>query len=259
MKRFRYGWIAVVAMIAAVAALTFVGGPDRLSPDDQQARERVALRLNQVHAESAAAPAETPQPAATPSVQITVPEPAKPEKEAGMLPNEAPDVFKVNFDCTNGSFVVECHKDWAPLGVQRFYDLVKGGYYDNSAFFRVVPGFVVQFGLAGDPKVTAEWKNKRLQDDPVKESNLPGTLTFATSGPNTRTTQLFINTGANTRLDTMGFAPFGKVVEGMDVVKTINAEYGERPNQGLITAEGNAYLSKNFPNITLINKASILP
>ncbi|NLV43143.1 MAG: peptidylprolyl isomerase [Candidatus Hydrogenedentes bacterium] len=175
-----------------------------------------------------------------------------------MLPEEAPDVFKVKFECSNGDFVVECHKDWAPLGVQRFYELVKSGYYDNSAFFRVVPGFVVQFGLAGDPVMTAAWRNKRLQDDPVKESNLPGTLTFATSGPNTRTTQLFINTGNNARLDGMGFAPFAKVVEGMDVVKTINAEYGERPDQGLITAEGNAYVSRNFPNITLINKASFL-
>jgi len=258
MKRTKYGWIVILVMIAGVAALTFIGTPDRLPADEQEARDRVAMRLDQVHAESATAQAATPQQTATPPVQEKAPEPAKPEKEAGMEPNEAPDVFKVKFECTNGNFVVECTKDWAPIGVQRFYDLVKSGYYDNSAFFRVVPGFVVQFGLAADPKATAEWKNKRLKDDPVKESNVPGTLTFATAGPNTRTTQLFINTGNNTRLDQMGFAPFGKVVEGMEVVKSVNAEYGERPNQGLITAEGNAYVSKNFPNITLIKKATIL-
>src|SRR5690606_12908096 len=123
-------------------------------------------------------------------------------------------------------------------------ELIKAGYYDGNRFFRVIPGFVVQFGLNGDPKVAAEWEKKRLKDDPVTQSNVPGTLTFATAGPNTRTTQLFVNLGNNARLDRMGFSPFGKVVEGMESVKKINPEYAERPDQGRFTAQGNAYLEE---------------
>lgn len=252
MKRSKFGWIAAGVIAVGVIAFAFWGRPDRLPPEEKQARAEVASRLDEIEKDKTRE-AQTDE-KASPEKQ---PDQQAPEEKT-MLPEEAPDVFKVKFECSNGNFVAECHKDWAPLGVQRFYELVKGGYYDKSAFFRVVPGFVVQFGLAGDPAMTAAWKNKRLKDDPVTESNVPGTMTFATSGPNTRTTQLFINTGNNARLDGMGFAPFAKVVEGMDVVKTINAEYGEEPNQGLITAEGNAYLSSNFPNITLINKASIV-
>lgn len=167
-------------------------------------------------------------------------------------------VFKVKFETTAGDFVVEVNRDWAPLGAARFEELIKAGYYDGNRFFRVVPGFVVQFGLNGDPKVAAEWERKRLKDDPVTQTNAPGTITFATAGPNTRTTQLFINLGNNRRLDTMGFSPFGKVVEGFDVVKKINAEYGESPNQGRITAEGNAYLEKAFPRLDYIKTARIV-
>lgn len=169
----------------------------------------------------------------------------------------APDIFKVNLDTSKGPVVIEVHRDWAPIGADHFYQLIKAGYYDGARFFRVVPGFVAQFGLAADPAVTAKWKDMNLQDDPVKESNTPGTLTYATAGPNTRTTQLFINLGNNQRLDGMGFAPFAKVVSGMEAVQAINAGYGEAPQQPLIEAQGNAYLQSQFPQLDYIKKATI--
>jgi peptidyl-prolyl cis-trans isomerase A (cyclophilin A) len=169
----------------------------------------------------------------------------------------APDIFKVNLDTSKGPVVIEVHRDWAPIGADHFYQLIKAGYYDGARFFRVVPGFVAQFGLAADPAVTAKWKDMNLQDDPVKESNTPGTLTYATAGPNTRTTQLFINLGNNQRLDGMGFAPFAKVISGMEAVQAINAGYGEAPQQPLIEAQGNAYLQSQFPQLDYIKKATI--
>ena len=169
----------------------------------------------------------------------------------------APDIFKVNLDTSKGTVVIEVHRDWAPIGADHFYQLIKAGYYDGARFFRVVPGFVVQFGLAADPAVTAKWKDMNLQDDPVKESNTPGMLTYATAGPNTRTTQLFINLGNNQRLDGMGFAPFAKVISGMEAVQAINAGYGEAPQQPLIEAQGNAYLQNQFPQLDYIKKATI--
>jgi len=172
---------------------------------------------------------------------------------------EAPGVFKVKFECSNGDFIVECNKDWAPIGVQRFYDLVKSGFYDEARFFRVVKDFVVQFGINGDPAVQNNWRENQIQDDPVKQKNLRGTLTFATAGPNTRTSQLFISlSDRNTFLDGQGFAPIGKIVDGMEVVDAITGEYGEKPNQGRIQYEGNAYLKANFPNMDYIKKATIM-
>jgi len=168
-------------------------------------------------------------------------------------------VFKAQFTTTKGDFVVEVHRDWAPLGADRFYNLVRNGFFTNAAFFRVVKGFVVQFGLSANPAVNKAWESAKIVDDPVKESNKEGYLVFATAGPNTRTTQLFINFGDNARLDSMGFAPFGKVVDGMDVVNQIYAGYAERPDQGRITEEGDAYVSKNFPMIDKIKVAKVLP
>ena len=173
---------------------------------------------------------------------------------------KAPDVFKAQFTTTKGDFIVEVHRDWAPLGVDRFYNLVKNGFFTNASFFRVVPGFVVQFGLSANPAVNKAWDSAKIKDDPVKEGNKRGTIVFATAGPNTRTTQLFINFKDNTPLDAMGFAAFGTVVDGMDtVVDKIYSGYEQRPDQGRITEEGDAYISKNFPMIDKIKLAKILP
>jgi peptidyl-prolyl cis-trans isomerase A (cyclophilin A) len=175
------------------------------------------------------------------------------------LKAKAPAVFKARFTTTAGIFVVEVHRDWAPLGADRFYNLVRRGYFTNASFFRVVPGFVVQFGLNADPAVNQVWKTANIQDDPVVQSNKRGYLVFATAGPNTRTTQLFINYADNARLDAMGFAPFGMVVEGMDVVDKIYPGYGESPGQDLITDQGDSYLKANFPKIDKIKLAQIVP
>jgi peptidyl-prolyl cis-trans isomerase A (cyclophilin A) len=176
-----------------------------------------------------------------------------------LLKAKAPAVFNAKFTTTAGDFVVEVHREWAPLGADRFYNLVRNGYFTNAAFFRVVPGFVVQFGLSADPAVNKVWKSATIQDDPVIQSNKRGNLVFATAGPNTRTTQLFINYADNARLDGMGFAPFGSVVEGMDVVDKIHSAYGESPRQDLITEQGDAYLKASFPAIDKIKLARIVP
>src|SRR5215469_7623379 len=136
----------------------------------------------------------------------------------------APDVYKVNLDTSKGAIVIEVHRDWAPLGADRFYELVKSGYYNGARFFRVLPMFMAQFGIAADPQVTAKWKDAKIEDDPVKESNTRGMVTFATAGPNTRTTQMFINIGDNARLDSMGFAPIGKVISGIENVDNFYME-----------------------------------
>jgi peptidyl-prolyl cis-trans isomerase A (cyclophilin A) len=175
------------------------------------------------------------------------------------LKAKAPAVFKARFSTTAGDFVVEVHRDWAPNGADRFYKLVRYGYFTNAAFFRVVPGFVVQFGLNADPAIGKAWKTATIPDDPVVQSNKRGNLVFATAGPNTRTTQLFINYADNARLDGMGFAPFGTVIEGMDVVDKIFPAYGESPRQDLITEQGDAYLKANFRDIDRIKLARIMP
>lgn len=181
------------------------------------------------------------------------------------LTEKAPETFKAQFDTTKGKITIEVTRSLAPNGADRFYNLVRSGYFSNIAFFRVIPGFMCQFGIHGEPNVAAKWRKATLADDPVKGSNTRGTITFATAGPNTRTTQLFINFGDNTNLDGMGFSPFGKVVAGMDVVDKINGEYGEGaprgrgPDQGRVQGEGNAYLKKDFPNLDYIKSATIVP
>jgi peptidyl-prolyl cis-trans isomerase A (cyclophilin A) len=172
---------------------------------------------------------------------------------------KAPAVFRARFTTSAGAFVIEVHRDWAPLGADRFYNLVRYGYFTNAAFFRVVPGFVVQFGLNANPALNKVWKTATIQDDPVVQSNKRGSIVFATAGPNTRTTQLFINYGDNARLDGMGFAPFGTVIEGMDVVDKIYPVYGESPRQDLIEDQGDAYLKANFRDIDRITLARIVP
>ena len=171
----------------------------------------------------------------------------------------APDTFKAQFVTTKGKFTIEVTRSLAPIGADRFYNLVRSGYFSDIAFFRVLPGFMCQFGIHGDPSVSANWRDANITDDVVKGSNTRGTITFATAGPNTRTTQLFINFADNPNLDGQGFAPFGKVVSGMEVVDKINSEYGETPDQGRIQAEGNVYLKKDYPHLDYIKSATILP
>jgi peptidyl-prolyl cis-trans isomerase A (cyclophilin A) len=170
---------------------------------------------------------------------------------------QVPPIFRVQFTTSKGPFTVEAHRDWAPNGADRFYELVKSGFFDQNRFFRVVPKFVVQWGIQGDPAVQAKWRDKNIPDDPATQSNQTGTITFATSGPNTRTTQLFINLGNNPSLDGQGFAPFGQVISGLNVVESLYSGYGETPNQGQIQMQGNAYLKSQFPMLDYIETAKI--
>ena len=189
----------------------------------------------------------------------------KPLTNPAALNAQAPAVYKVRFDTSKGAFVLEVHRDWAPHGADRFYNLVKNGFYDGSRFFRVISGFMVQFGINGNPSIAARWEDANIPDDRVTQSNQPGYITFATRGPDTRTTQVFINYGNNHGLDSQGFAPFGRVISGMQVVNGLYSEYGEGapqgqgPSQGLIQSQGNAYLIKQFPKLDYIKKATITP
>ena len=170
----------------------------------------------------------------------------------------APAVFRVRFETSKGPFVVESRRNWAPIGADRFYTLAKSNFYDNGRFFRVIPNFVVQFGMHADPKVGEAWDPLKITDDPVTQSNKRGFVTFATSGANSRGTQLFINLKDNANLDGMGFAPIGFVVSGMSVVDSLYSAYGEdSDNQGRIRAEGNTFLDKEFPKLDFIRTARV--
>jgi peptidyl-prolyl cis-trans isomerase A (cyclophilin A) len=170
----------------------------------------------------------------------------------------APDSFRVAFETTRGPFVVEVIRAWSPRGADRFHELVNAGYFRDIAFFRVLPGFVAQFGMHGDPDVNRRWDGRRIPDDPVVQSNARGTVVFATSGTNTRANQFFINYSDNARLDGMGFSPFGRVAEGMSVVDSIYSGYGETPDQDRIASEGNAYLKRQFPRLDYIKSARVV-
>jgi peptidyl-prolyl cis-trans isomerase A (cyclophilin A) len=164
------------------------------------------------------------------------------------------------FNTSKGSFIVEVHHTWAPNGADRFYDLVENDFFDQNRFFRVVPNFVVQWGINGDPAVQANWRDKTISDDPVTQSNRTGTITFAKTGePNSRTTQLFINLANNPSLDGQGFAPFGQVISGLNVVESLYSGYGEMPDQNQIQMQGNAYLQSQFPKLDYIQTARVMP
>jgi peptidyl-prolyl cis-trans isomerase A (cyclophilin A) len=185
-------------------------------------------------------------------------------KSPATLKETAPATFKARFDTSAGAFVVTVQREWAPHGADRFYNLVKNGFFDDTRFFRVISGFMVQFGIHGDPAVSAAWRSANLPADPVKQSNKRGFITYAMAGaPTTRTTQVFINFQDNSGLDKQGFAPFGEVTTGMSVVDKIFSGYGEGapsgrgPEQGRIQAEGNAYLTKAFPKMDYVKKATI--
>jgi peptidyl-prolyl cis-trans isomerase A (cyclophilin A) len=177
---------------------------------------------------------------------------------AGQTPDEtAPAMYKVRMESSVGPFVIQVHRAWAPNAADHFFTLVKNGFYDEARFFRVIPGFMVQFGIAGDPAVQAKFKGN-IKDDPVKESNVRGYVTFAqTSAPNSRSTQIFINYGDNARLDKDRFAPFGQVISGMDAVEKINSDSGQKPDQGAIQSQGNTYLKAQFPKLDYVKKATI--
>lgn len=214
----------------------------------------------------------TPAPTATPApspTAIPTPSPAVPSAGAALLDpsratERAPARFRVRFETTKGPFVIEVTRAWAPRGADRFYNLVRAGYYDDVAFFRVIEGFMVQFGINGDPRVNAAWQEARIPDDPVSQSNRRGMVTYAMSGPDTRTTQLFINFRDNKGLDGQGFAPFGGVVEGLAVVDSLYSGYGEGaprgrgPDQGRAQAEGNTYLRGSFPRMDFVKTARVV-
>ncbi len=186
-------------------------------------------------------------------------EAAKPAQSAAAAQAPvSPDSFQVRFETSRGPFTVQVMRALSPLGADRFYELVTTGYFTDVRFFRVVPGFVAQFGMNGDPKENAMWADRKIPDEPVKETNARGTIVFATSGPNSRSNQLFINLADNPRLDGMGFAPFGKVIDGMNVVESIYSGYGETPDQTQISASGNAYLERTFPKLDYIKSATIV-
>ena len=215
-------------------------------------------------------------PAAAPALAAdqAAPKPSKAEQadqvpspallDPSLAKEQAPKLFKARFSTSKGDFVVEVHREWAPRAADRFYNLVKHGWFDDVAFFRVVSGFMVQFGINGEPARNGKWREARIDDDlSIGQSNSRGMITFATSGQNSRTTQLFINFGDNARLDRMGFTPFGKVTQGMEVVDKLYSGYGEGapmgrgPDQGRVQAEGNAYLKKDFPQLDYVKKARL--
>jgi len=213
---------------------------------------------------TAPAAATSPTPASATSTVTAVVAATGSFADPSKLTEKAPESFKAKFETTKGAFTIEVTRSLAPNGADRFYNLVRSGYFSDIAFFRVVPGFMCQFGIHGDPTVSAKWREANIGDDPVKGSNTRGTLTFATAGPNTRTTQLFINFGNNVGLDGQGFSPFGSVTEGMDVVDKLNGEYGDGapygrgPDQGRIQSEGNVYLKKDFQNLDYIKSATVI-
>lgn len=177
----------------------------------------------------------------------------------------APDIYRVRFETSRGDFVVEAERAWAPLGADRFFNLVENGFYDGNRFFRVIPGFVAQFGLHGHPVIADRWRAERMRDDPYRQTNARGTLSFASAGAHSRSTQVFINLRDNSNLDGAGFVPFARVVSGMEIVDALYAEYGEGaprgsgPDQDRIRLEGNAYLESDFPRLDLIRRARVIP
>jgi len=184
--------------------------------------------------------------------------------DPGALNETAPPIFRAKFETTKGDFTIEVYRLWAPLGADRFYNLVSAGYYDGNAFFRVIEDFMVQFGINGDPEINSVWNVAPIKDDPVVESNTRGRVTFAMGGPDTRTTQMFINFGDNNRLDPMGFATIGEVKSGMEVVDSLYAGYGEcfprgtGPDQQQAQLKGNEYLRESFPELDYTLRATII-
>ena len=188
------------------------------------------------------------------------------DPEASQKHRRAPELFRVRLETSKGPMLIEVHRDWAPRGADRFYTLVRAGYYDGCRFFRVSAGRWAQFGINGDPQVSNAWRARTIPDDPPRESNVRGTIAFAFAVPNGRTTQVFINLRDNsTTHDPEPFVPFGEVVDGMGVADALNAEYGESAGggirggkQGPLFEMGNAYLEQNFPRLDFVRRAGVL-
>jgi peptidyl-prolyl cis-trans isomerase A (cyclophilin A) len=208
-------------------------------------------------------PAAANAPAPAPGAVVPMAPPSPALMDTTRSTEKAPEVFRVRFETTRGPFVVEVHRAWAPFGADRFHYLVRNGFYEGTRFFRVIDGFMAQFGINGDPRITASWRERRMPDDIGKESNARGTMSFATAGPGSRTSQLFINFRDNKQLDP-NFAPIGKVVDGMAVVDSLWKGYGEGapsgngPEQERVMTEGESYLARDFPKLDKVNKAEIV-
>lgn len=245
--------IALAAVLAVPAAAAAQGTAPKAAP----AKPAAAQPARPAAKQPAKAPARRGRGTAT-APGLSAAAKAK-LKNPAALKDVAPGEFRASFDTSAGPFVVLVHRSWAPKGADRFYNLVKYGFFDGTRFFRVLPNFMVQFGIHGDPAVQGPWKDANITDEPVTQSNKRGTITFAkASFPHSRTTQVFINFRDNTALDGQGFAPFGEIVSGMEAVDKINAEYREHPDQGLIQSRGNAYLGKEFPRLDYVKKATIV-
>lgn len=239
--------------IVMLSMLIACGGSTEVTPEPTPATE----------------PAPAPAPPPKPEYPPTPTEFTEAAVDAEALANPAsmtataPEFYWVQFTTTKGPFVIRVHREWAPIGADRLYNLAKAGYFTDVSFFRAIDGFMVQFGIHGEPVTNTAFREARITDDPVAESNLRGRITFATGGPNTRTTQLFINYRDNANLDRMGFSPLGEVVEGMDIVDGLYKGYGEGaprgrgPDQGRLQSEGNAYLKAEFPKLDYVLKAAI--
>ena len=256
------------ALPILLGALALIGC-DKHDPEPDPTRSSSSAATTAPSAATAVAPPSMPTPAPVPplgsssATRASVLHPAllDPSKASA----KAPDLFKAKFTTTKGDFVIEVHRDWSPNAADRFYNLVQMGFYDDTRFFRAIEGFMVQFGISGDPAVNARWQEAGIPDDPVKESNRHGYVTFAQRGtPNSRTTQIFINYGDNSRLDATRFAPFGKVTQGMEIAESLYKGYGEGapggrgPDQGAIQSQGNAYLDSRFPQLDSVKHAEIV-
>ncbi len=247
----------IIALIAASFILSGCKKQEQPAAPEQPKAAAPAQPAPAAPAETKPAPAPTvaSKPAAPPHDYI------KELQSPAKLKEKAPDTYKVKFDTTRGEFTITVTRAWAPLGADRFYTLVKHHFYDNASFFRVVPEFVVQFGISANPAVSAAWKHTDIQDDPVTQTNKRGAIVFATAGPNTRTTQVFINLKDNGRLDGMGFAPFGVVDgKGMNVVEMMYEGYGDSagPDQNQLEKQGDPYLKKGWPKLDYIKSATLV-
>ena len=235
------GILLIAGSVLSVAGCSDGGTDGPASLDESLAKLGKAQKDAELKAVASQKPSDVPQ--------------SEPEEQVGDEPHKG--IFTVKVESSAGDFTIEVHREWAPVGAERFYQLVKAGYYDECRFFRVVPGFMVQFGMHGDPAVHQQW-DRNIKDDSVTQSNKRSYVTFATSGPDSRTTQIFINFNDNSSLDGQGFAPFGKVIEGMENVDAIDSKYGESPDQGSIKGSGNAYLQQSFPDLDYVKKMSIV-